>query len=442
MSIELVTVLLFVCVLGLILLGYPIGLVLAGVATIFGLIFLGPQIFDVFTLRIFGIFSDYVLVAVPLFVFMGIVIEKSGIAMRLFDAMYVLLGRLRGGLAVATVVTCTIFATVTGVVGASVVTMGILALPAMLKYKYDKALATGSICASATLAILIPPSIMLVVYGPIANVSVGVLFAGAFLPGFLLALLYIAYILVRCHLDPAAGPTPDRTSEPFTLPAREKLRLFAVSVAPVVLLILAVLGTIFFGLAAPTEAAALGAFFGCLLAAAYRKLNLQVLREAALQTLRVTAMVYLLLIGAGFFTGVFMRLGCGSVVKELLLGFPLGGWGALLLMWFIIFLLGFFIDWIAVVLITVPIFTPVATALGFDPVWFAMMNIIVLQTSFLTPPFAFAIFMLQGVAPPEVKTGDIYRGVVPFVALQACGILLCVLFPEIILFLPRLLGLI
>ncbi len=320
MSIEAVTLLMLASLIALILAGYPIGLVLAGVSTIFGLIFLGPKVLDLFVLRLFVNLSDYIIIAVPLFVFMGIIIEKSGIAMRLFDAMYIIFGRLRGGLAVATVVTCTIFATATGVVGASVVAMGIIALPAMLKYNYDKALATGSICASGTLGILIPPSIMIILYGPLAGISVGVLLSAAFLPGLVLSALYVIYVLVKCYIDPAAGPAVE--GDALKVTAKQKLVMFFTSVFPVVGLILAVLGTIFFGLAAPTEAAALGAFFACVMACAYKKLNLQVLKEAAIRTMTTTAMVYVVVIGAGFFTGVFMRLGSGTVVKDMILGLP------------------------------------------------------------------------------------------------------------------------
>ncbi|MBO8173218.1 MAG: TRAP transporter large permease subunit [Bacillaceae bacterium] len=438
-SIELVTFLMLGSLLVLIIMGYPIGLVLGGVATLFGLIFIGPQVLDIFMLRLFGTMSNYILVAVPLFVLMGVVIEKSGIAMRLYDSMYILFGRLRGGLAVATIITCTIFATATGVVGASVVTMGIIALPAMLKYRYDAPLAAGSICAGGTLGILIPPSIMILVYGPTAGVSVGALFSAAFIPGFVLALLYIIYILVISYLNPKVGPAVDTSTVQYT--TAEKLKLFFTSVVPVVGLILTVLGAIFFGLASPTEAAALGSAFSLIMAAAYRKLNREVLKEAVMRTLQTSSMVYLVLIGAGFFTGVFMRLGSGDVIKEVILGLPFPDWGLLIAMWLLIVILGMFIDWIGIVMIVVPIFTPIAMELGFDPIWFAMMNIIVLQTSFITPPFAFSIFMLKGVAPPEVTTSHIYRGVVPFILIQLFSLILFSVFPDLILFLPRYFGL-
>jgi tripartite ATP-independent transporter DctM subunit len=340
--------------------------------------------------------SDYILIAIPLFVFMGIVIERAGIAGRLFDAMYVLLGGLRGGLAIATMVACTIFAAATGVVGATVVTMGIMAMPAMLKYRYDKSLACGTICAGGALGILIPPSILILVYAPVANVSVGALLIGAFVPGILLSVLYMLYIGILCYLRPEKGPA---ISLERRVPALEKLKMLATSVLPVCLLILAVLGTIFFGLAAPTEAAAIGALAAVFMAACYRALTWQALKEAAIRTVTTSAMVYLVVIGASFFTSIFMRLGCGDVVETLVMGLPFGKWGILITMWLIIVIMGCFLDWIGIVMIVVPLFSPIAVKLGFDPIWFAMMNIVVLQTSFLSPPFAYTIFYLKGIAP-------------------------------------------
>ncbi len=440
LSVETITFLMLGSLFMLIILGYPIGFVLGGIATIFGMIFVGPRVIDLFMLRLFGVMSDHVLIAIPLFVFMGIVIEQSGIAQRLYDAMFVLLGRLRGGLAIATITACTIFAAATGVVGASVVTMGILALPAMMKYKYDKPLSTGAICAGGTLGILIPPSILILVYGPTAGISVGVLLMAAFIPGLLLATLYILYIAIRCYLNPALGPAAGDEIAHYT--TKQKVIMFLTSVLPVTALIFAVLGTIFFGLAAPTEAAAMGAFAACILTACYGKLSWHNLKEAAFRALKTSSMVYMVLIGAGFFTGIFLRLGCGRVVQNLVLGLPLPPWGIIIAMWIIIVILGAFIDWIGVVMIAVPLFTPIAIHLGFDPIWFAMMNIVVMQTSFLTPPFAYSIFYLKGVAPPEVRLGHIYKGVVPYILLMLLGVAILSFFPGIILFLPRVAGLI
>ncbi|MDF1590203.1 MAG: TRAP transporter large permease subunit [Desulfobacterales bacterium] len=438
MSVEIITFLMLTSLIGVILLGFPIGFSLAGIAMIFGIIFVGPQIGNVFMLRMFVTLSDYILIAIPLFIFMGIVIERAGIAGRLFDAMYVLFGGLRGGLAIATILACTIFAAATGVVGATVVTMGIMALPAMLKYKYDKPLACGSICAGGALGILIPPSILILVYAPVANVSVGALLIGAFIPGLLLSLLYVLYVMILCYLKPQKGPAISLERRVSVL---QKLKMIVTSVLPVCLLILAVLGTIFFGLAAPTEAAAIGALAAVIMAAAYKALTWETLKQAAIGTMKTSAMVYLVVIGASFFTSIFMRLGCGDVVENLVMALPFGRWGIVITMWVIIIIMGAFLDWIGIVMIVVPLFSPIALKLGFDPIWFAMMNIVVLQTSFLSPPFAYAIFYLKGIAPPGIKLADIYWGVVPFLLLMCLAIAILAIFPGIILYAPKAAGL-
>lgn len=383
-------------------------------------------------------FSDNTLIAIPLFIFMGIIIEKSGIAGRLFDAMYVMLGGLRGGLAMSTVAASAIFAAATGVVGATVTTLGILAMPAMLKYKYNKPLASGAICAGGALGILIPPSIMILVYAPTANVSVGALLIGAFLPGVILSVLYLLYIGIVCFLKPEMGPA---IQEDLRVPLAKKLQMLVTSVLPVCILILAVLGAIFFGVAAPTEAAAFGAFAAVIMAAAYKALNWQVIKDASFATTKASAMVYMVFIGASFFTSVFMRLGCGDIVEEMVLALPFGKWGVMIAMWTIIIIMGCFLDWIGIVMIVVPLFSPIALKLGFNPIWFALMNIVVLQTSFLTPPFAYTIFYLKGVAPPEITLNDIYKGVVPFILLMLLAVAIFAIFPNILLWAPRAAGL-
>jgi tripartite ATP-independent transporter DctM subunit len=318
--------------------------------------------------------------------------------------------------------------------------MGIISMPAMMKYKYNKPMASGAVCAGGALGILIPPSILILVYAPVANVSVGALLIGAFVPGMILAVLYVLYIGVRCFINPEMGPSASEEGIHYTI--LQKAKMFCISVLPVLTLILAVLGTIFFGLAAPTEAAAIGALAAVFLALAYRKLSVAMLVEASIRTARTSAMVYLVVIGASFFTTVFVRLGCGRVIESSILGLPFGPWGVLIVMWLIIILMGCFLDWIGIIMIVVPLFTPVAVELGFDPVWFSLMNIIVLQTSFLTPPFALTIFYLKGIAPPEVSLADIYKGVVPYLLLMLAAVLLFSLFPEILMFMPRAAGLI
>ncbi|WLD93824.1 TRAP transporter large permease subunit [Alkalihalobacillus sp. AL-G] len=431
-----ITALMVLCMVFFLVMGYPVAFVLGGLATIFGLIFIGPSVISFSMFEIYGTFSEYLLVAVPLFVFMGVIIEKSGLAARLYDAMHVILGRLPGGLAVTTVITSTIFAAATGVVNASVVTMGVLALPAMLKHKYNIPLATGSITAGGTLGVLIPPSVIILIYGPVAGISVGKLFMAAIFPGILLSLLYVIYVIIHCSIKPEHGP-PLPKSE-VNIPLSKKLYLLATSVLPVGLLMLAVLGTIFFGIASPTEAAGIGALAALLLAAAYKKLSFKNLKESVYRATTVSAMTFMILIGAGIFTIVFIRLGGNQVVENMLLSLPFPAWGILLAMLVIIFLMGMFLDEIAIIMIAIPIISPIADGLGYDPLWFALLVMVTMQTGFLSPPFALSIFYLKGVAPPEVTTSHIYKGVIPFIGLQILAIILLILFPELITWLPNL----
>jgi len=431
---ETITVLMFLGVCAGVFLGYPLAFVLGGLGFVFGLLFVGPDVFGMFVVRTLAVMKDYVLLAVPLFVFMGVMLERSGVSERLFGALHLWLGGVRGGLAIATILISTIFAACTGIVGASVVMMGLLALPAMLSRGYDKSLVTGTICAGGTLGILIPPSIMIVIYGPTAGISVGKLFAGAFFPGFLLSALYTVFIAAVCFLRPELGPPMPLEERQVSF--QKKLYELLISLLPPIFLIMAVLGTIFFGFAAPTEAAAVGGTATALLAACYGRLNLKTLKEACYGTLRTTSMVMMVVVGAGFFTGVFLYLGGGDVVTEVVLSLPLGKWGILFFMMVVVFILGSLIDWIGIIMICVPLFTPIARQLGFNDTWFAMLVIVNLQMSFLTPPFAYSIFYLKGIAPPEITTHDIYKGVVPFIILQWIGLALCIIYPDIIMWLP------
>jgi tripartite ATP-independent transporter DctM subunit len=405
--------------------GYPTAFVLGGISMIVGLVLQGPDVFGFFIVRLEGVMKSYTLLAVPLFLFMGVFIEKSGVAERLFSALYLLLGSLRGGLGISTITICALFAAATGVVGASEVTIGLMALPAMLKRSYDKTLACGSICAGGTLGILIPPSVMIVIYGPIASLSVGKLFLGAVLPGLLLASLYIVYIGIRCYFKPQDGPP--MPSEERMVSLKKKLLLLATSIVPPAVLIVAVLGSIFFGIAAVTEAAAVGAISSIVLAAVYRRLNFEVIKEACLSTLLITSMILMIAVAASFFSTVFVAVGGDDVISSLFLNLPLGRWGILFSIMFLLVILGMFIDWIGIVFIVVPLITPIGEALGFDPIWFALLVMVNLQISFLTPPFAYSIFYLKGITPPEVNTTDIYRGVFPFVGLQIIGLSFCIL---------------
>jgi len=436
MSPEIITILMFGGLLIGILLGYPLAIVIGGVGMFAGILFLGPVVFKMFPLRIIGLMSSYILLAVPLFIFMGTMMEISGTAERLFGALYLWLGRLRGGLAIATILMGTILAACVGIIAASTIMMGLIALPSMLQRRYNKEIACGSVCAGGTLGILIPPSVMLVFYGPMASLSVGRLMMGAFMPGLLLSTLYISYVGIRCLIRPEDGPP--MPPEERAAPLLKKLGMLMSGLLPPIFIIMAVLGSIFFGVASPTEAAALGALASVILALAYRRLTLETLTRSMLQTLKITCMAFLIVWGATMFTGTFLRLGGGEVVTNLVLAMPGGRWGAFGVIMFIIFILGMFIDWMGILFVMVPIVTPIGEVLGFDPIWFALMVCVNLQMAFMTPPFAYAIFFLKGICKPEweITTGHIMRGVLPFVALIIIALVLCAVFPQIILWLP------
>lgn len=436
MSPEVILLLMIVGLIIGIFSGYYVFAVLGGLAVIFGLAFWGPDVFNLAVVNTLGTMKNYTLLAVPLFVFMGSMLARSGCAERLYRWLGVSLGGLRGGLAAAALLISVLFAACTGVVGASVVMMGLLFLPPMLARKYSPSLAAGVVCAGGTLGILIPPSVMLVVYGPAAGISVGKLFAACTVPGVIMGLMYIIYVLVLCRLKPEMGP-PMPAEERAAIPTRDKVVGILLNMVPILALIVAVLGVIWTGVAPPTEAAAVGALAATVIAAAYRQLNWRVLRETVYDTLLTSSMVLMIVAAASMFGGVFSRLGCGRVVQDIFLGLPLGKWGIFALMMAIIFILGFLMDWIASLLIIIPIFTPIAAQLGFDPIWFAATVCVMYQTSFLTPPFAYSIFYLKGVAPPEVTSSDIVKGVWPFVCMQVAVLLLCVFFPDVVMWLPE-----
>ena len=432
---QIAAIIMMVLLLGMVICGVHLAFALMFLSVAFGLFFIGPSIFPMAMLKIFGTMQAEILIAVPLFVFMGTILEKTKVAEGVYQGLYELFGPVRGGLAFATVITCTIFASCTGVIAATVTTMTLLAVPSMLKRKYDKGLATGVVCAGGSLGILIPPSVMLVMYGPMANLSVAKLFAAALVPGILLSVLYLLYIGFGSWLRPQMAPA---ISESEMTDRGVKLwSKVAKIMLPTILLIIAVLGSIIAGVASPTEASGVGALFAVIMAAGYRKLSYANVKDAAHTTLIVTAMVFFIIIGASIFNSVFLFLGGGALIKTLLMGLPFGKWFVLFVMMFILFLLGFFISWQGLLYVVVPIFLPVATNLGFHPLWFGILICLNLQMSFLTPPFAYAIFFVKGAAPPEVSTWDIYRGVIPFVVLQALAVFLCIFFPDIILWLPR-----
>jgi len=435
-SLEVLTLIMLGGLLLGVMTGYPLALVIGGIGLIVGFTVFGTMVFDLIYARLFAVLNNYVLAAIPLFIFMGTMIGYSGIAEKMFSALYLWFGGLRGGLAVVTVITGTILAACVGIIAAEITMLTLIALPAMLRRGYSKSLATGSICAGGCLGILIPPSIMLVMYGPMAMISVGKLFAGAFGPGLVLSGLYISYILLRCLIQPKVAPAVPL--EERTVPFTKKTTMLVTTVVPVSLLILSVLGVIFLGIAPPTEAAGAGAFVSILLVIAYRRFNWSVLKDVTLDTLKLTGMISLIAGCCVGFTAVFIAAGCGKVVEEVILAAPFGRWGAFAVVMFIMFILGMFISWIGILFIMIPIVTPVGAALGFDPLWFAIMMCVNLQMGFMTPPYAVAIFFLRGAVDPKlgVTMGDIIRGVIPFVLLIMLGLTLCVVFPQIILWLP------
>lgn len=440
MTPEILAISMFVFLMVSIALGHPLAITLAGVATLFGLIDNGgnvPALLDLFVNNSWGLFQNYTLVAVPLFIFMAQILDRSKVSEALFDALYIVLGGLRGGLGMAVIVVSTVFAATTGIVGASVVAMGLMAGPALLRRGYDKSLSAGIICSSGTLGILIPPSIMLVVYGGLTGMketSVGNLFAGAIMPGLLLSGMYLLYVGVRCFLNPKLGPPIP--AEERTHSFGQKFSMTMKSFVPPFGLILTVMGTILAGVATPTEAAALGCVGAMVLAMFNRKFNWDVISQASVATLRTTSMIMLLFIGGKLFSVVFLSMGGGDAVADLLLGMDVHEYVVLAIMMAVVFVMGMFIDWAAILLVVVPIFTPIAMDLDFDPLWFAMLICVNLQTSFLTPPFGYSLFYFKGVAPPEYTMGHIYKGILPFVAIQIIGLATMVFFPQVITWLP------
>jgi tripartite ATP-independent transporter DctM subunit len=430
----------FVTLMASITMGHPLAVTLAAVATLFGLIDNGfdlSALLGLFANNAWGIFLNYTLVAIPLFIFMAQILDRSKVSEGLFDALYKVLGGLRGGLGLAVIVVSTVFAATTGIVGASVVAMGLMAGPALLKRGYDRALSAGIICSSGTLGILIPPSIMLVVYGGLTGqkeTSVGNLFAAAILPGLLLSGMYLLYVGVRCYINPKLGPPIPAAERTATV--MEKFIMTMKNFVPPFGLILTVMGTILAGVATPTEAAALGCVGALILALVSRKLNWEVITQACISTARTTAMIMALFVGGKFFSVVFLSMGGGDVVADVLLGMDVNRFVVFGIMMAVVFFMGMFIDWAAILLVVVPIFTPIAMDLDFNPLWFAMMICINLQTSFLTPPFGYSLFYFKGVAPPEYSMGDVYRGIIPFVMIQVFALATMIFFPQIITYLP------
>jgi len=457
----------FLVVVAILLAGFPVAFTLAGTALAFAGIGVAAGVFDSVFLetmpnRVYGIMNNATLIAVPMFVFMGVTLERARIAEDLLDTLSMLMGRLRGGLGIAVILVGTLMAASTGIVGATVVTMGLLSLPTMLKRGYQPSIATGTITAAGTLGQIIPPSIILVLLGDVLSsayqqaqlrqgifrpetVSVGDLFIGALIPGLLLVGLYIAYVLLMAALRPDSMPAWEKPQASHdgsqeqgsvTMPAASVWLTIVKALLPALLLILAVLGSIIFGIATPTEAAGVGALGGLLLAAGRGALSGSRLTEICQNTARFTSMVFLILIGASMFSLVFRGFGGDEVIQDFLTGLPGGKITALIVVMLVMFMMGFVLDFIEITFVVVPIVGPALLAMGIDPVWLGIMIAINLQTSFLTPPFGFALFYLRSVAPAEVKTTDIYKGVIPFVGIQLLALLLIALWPELATWLP------
>ncbi len=422
----------------LLMAGFPVTFTLMGTALFFGLIGSGPEFFALYPLRIWGVMKNVVLIAVPLFVFMGVVLEKSGLAEELLDTMGMLFGRLRGGLSISVVVVGALLGASTGIVGATVVTMGLLAVPTMLRRGYQKELATGTVAASGTLGQIIPPSIVLVLLATIVQVPVGDLFIGAVFPGLLLVVLYIIYILIAVNIKPNIAP-PIPRDEIAAMGRRQFLIRIFRALFPPLFLMVAVLGSIFAGIASPTEAASVGCAGAVLLAVWNKKFNLRVLREVMTATTKLTCMVFIILVGASAFGLTFRELGGDDLVRGFLsaIAEEHTKWVVLAIVMGVIFLVGFVLDFIEITFIHVPVLAPIMIEFGFDPVWFCVLLAVNLQTSFMTPPFGFSLFYLKAVTPPEVRTGHIYRGIIPFVIFQLIGLLIVAFFPKLATWLPK-----
>ena len=418
----------FLVCLVLLALGFPVAFTFGGVALIFGLYAEGLQLFQLVAERMHSIMTNVTLMAVPLFIFMGLVLERSGIAERMLESMGSLFGRVRGGLAASTVLVGMVLAASTGVVGASVVTMGLIALPVMLKYNYDKRLASGVICASGTLGQIIPPSIILIILGDVLQQPVGDLYRAALIPGLLLVAFYIVYVLILAFARKDAAPAMPSNNAPL---ATQYWTAFK-AIVPALALVVIVLGTVFAGIATPTESAAMGAVGAVALALAGGNFRFPMLHQVAMETTKISAMVFTILAGATFFSMVFTYTGGDEAVEQVMQHLPGGKWGFIVLSMLAIFLLGFFLDFVEIAYIFVPMIAPILVTLGIDPLWFGILIALNLQTSFLTPPFGFALFYLRGVAPVTVSTTDIYRGVIPFIFLQLLVLALIIIFPGMI----------
>jgi len=435
MSIGLITVLMFLSVIVGLALGMPLAFCLAGVAVLFALLLWGPGSLIIFQSQMIGYTETIILIAIPLFILMANILERSGVADALYDTAYKWMGNLPGGLAMGTVVICTLFAAMAGISGAATVTMGIIALPSMLKRNYNKGIAMGCIQAGGALGVLIPPSILMIIYAVFAGESIGKMFLGGFMPGFLLSSLFIIYIAIRCFFNHNLGPPVPKEE---TVGLKERIVSLRSVLLPL-MVVAFVLGSIFSGIATPTEASAMGVLGALLSAAAYRNLTWTTLKEASYRSLRLSVMVVWIIIGAFAFCAVYNGLGAPQLIEQIILALPVNRWVIIIGMQIVFFILGMLMDPGGIIILCTPIFVPIIRALGFDSLWFGILFVVNMEMAFLTPPFGWNLFYMKSIAPEGTTMVDIYRAIVPFVILQALGLVLVMVFPPIATWLPNLL---
>ena len=433
MSIELLSILFFGALLLFLLLGLPLSFVLGGVSMIFIYFTWGPEAFYMVAAQTWGAMNKFTLVAIPLFIFMAMILERSGVAKGLYEMMYLWFGPLAGGLAIGTVVICAIFSAMCGISGAAVVSMGTIALPSMLERNYDKELALGCINSGGGWGILIPPSVIMILYALISGESVGRLFAGGVFPGLMLLVLVSSYIAIRCYFQPRLGPALPREERGDW---NRKIAALKAVILPIGIVFM-VLGSIIGGVTTPTEAAAMGVLGAIISALVYRQFSWGLMKEAAMRTLRLTGMIMWILFGAYCFSAAYHGMGANQLMENLMQHIPGGPWGTIIFIQFIIFLLAMVLDPAGIMMITVPVFLPIVKALGFDPLWFGILFVINMEIGYMTPPFGFNLFYLKGIVPPDITMGDIYRSVIPYTLVESVGLALVMIFPQIAIWLPN-----
>jgi len=433
MSIELLSILFFGSLLLFLLLGLPLAFVLGGVSMIFIYFTWGPEAFYMVAAQTWGAMNKFTLVAVPLFIFMAMILERSGVAKGLYEMMYLWFGPVAGGLAIGTVVICAIFSAMCGISGAAVVSMGTIALPSMLERNYDKELALGCINSGGGWGILIPPSVIMILYALISGESVGRLFAGGVFPGLLLLILVSSYIAIRCYFQPHLGPALPRSERGDW---KRKITALKAVILPIVIVMM-VLGSIIGGVTTPTEAAAMGVLGAIISAFIYRQFSWSMIKEAAMRTLRLTGMIMWILFGAYCFSAAYNGMGAHQLIENMMQHIPGGPWGTIIFIQLIIFLLAMVLDPAGIMMITVPVFLPIVKAHGFDPLWFGILFVINMEIGYMTPPFGFNLFYLKGIVPPGITMGDIYQSVIPYTLVESTGLALVMIFPQIAVWLPN-----